>query len=126
MVSEDQIHDAVRAALNPARFFIGQGELQLAHHPRRPVRWEIFHGVLLPPTQTREEKSFESWMLERSGHAVVQVHLQAEEQALYVARSVLVYGWEVYEDEPNVIKSRERPRWQEELVGRIDLPPYFD
>ncbi len=99
--------------------------LRVEHHGEDSLAWEILGGHLLDESQTRRRRTFETWHVFASPwpeHATLSVLLDAQAACLYVVRWILVYGWEAYEDEPNVILSRETQKWSRELVGSISLP----
>jgi len=123
----EEVRACVLAALAPKRF---RGELAKALRLEERVetlRWEIFRGHLLDPHQTRQERTFTSWLVyldHDCAEPTLALRLDARAAQLYVIRSLLVHGHEPFEEE-GVIRSRAVVKWQRELVGTIDLavPP---
>jgi hypothetical protein len=120
---------AVIAEVLDRRHFVTAGPLRLVwkHRPEETVSWEVFRGRLLPPNQTRESATFESWNVYQqehgplSGEPVVSVKLDAGRGQLHVVRGLLCHVWEGYDSGGGVIFSREVERWTRELVGTVDL-----
>jgi hypothetical protein len=125
-MTHDLVGGAIQAALAPAQFFVASGSLRFEQHPSRLLRWETFRGHLIPERQTREARPLASWTVRWSGQPLLAIYFDAAAEAILVTRSLLVYGWEPYEEQPNVIATRETQLWQRELVGRIDLKQLHD
>lgn len=94
------------------------------------MRWEIFQGRLLPPSQTRAERVFDHWELYLvgdagcSGEPVLALRADWPAGQLHVVRGVECWIWEPYEAEDRVILSREARKWVPELVGTLALQDY--
>src|ERR1700716_3656124 len=119
-MTRDKVQRAIERALAPASFLVAEGALHLEYHRCRTLRWEVFLGHLVAEKHTRREQTFESWELLWADAPLMAIYFDPD-GLLYVTRSLLVYGWETYEDEqrPNVIHSRETQHWRRELVGQI-------
>ena len=127
-MNTDPLNAAIRQACNPANFFVGSGfRLRVVETDHDVARWEIFQGHLLPPTQTRNEKTFRSWNLfldseqSESTAPIISIKVDESEQRIFVVRCILMQTCEAYEERPNVILSRPVKKWIGELVGSITL-----
>lgn len=123
----ENLQEMVRDVLCPARFFVGdQCRLRVDHEPRKTVAWETYAGQLLPPTMTRRQATFCAWEVfvddeQPAAGPTISILFEVAEEKLHVTRGYLVYGHEAYEEEPNVILTRETRLWCRELVSTIDL-----
>lgn len=123
------ISDAVERALRPGCFFVAPpAALRIEQVADESVRWEIFQGTLLDPAHTRQTQRFAAWHLfVDAGEAVAEpltsLRWQADEGRVYVTRQILCRGFEAYEDEPGVIRSRPVEKWSAELVGTAQVDP---
>ena len=120
------------AALNPHRFVLGAGyHCRMESDVPETCRWEVFRGNLLDPAFTREEKTFRTWKVfispEGQESSVPLLSLKWDEpgKQLQVTRYLEVQGWEAVAT-GNVVDSRPVHKWQQELVGTIDLEMVHD
>ena len=127
-LTEPDVHELLAQVLQPQHFILGHGlELQSEWATTKTMPWELFHGRLLPPGQTRQERTFQTWqvyLLEdgiRSEQPLLALNWDREAQTIYVTRGIRSYIWEGYQGEGNVFLSREVQRWVNELVGTVDL-----
>lgn len=126
-MTRDEIRLAIERTLTPDCFLVRGGRLAVEHRPREETAWEVFRGHLLDQRQTRQQREFEAWdiTLHPAGDGppqpLLSVKIDAAEGRLYVTRAILVFGWEAYEAEPNVIESRSTQVWIRELVGTLRL-----
>ncbi len=126
-----EVEAAVADVLRPAHFFV-RPPARLEWQPAREetIRWEVFRGRLLPPSQTRQEKTFHSWNIflidehGRSGEALLSVKWDRGLKLLHVVRAIHCRAWEGYDAGGGVILSRETCQWVNELVGSIDLAAF--
>jgi len=115
-------------ALSPCHFHVGRGfALECNHVEAEECSWEIFQGRLLDEKQTRQRRTFESWVAFLKGPdfpgegPVLSLKLDAPAGRLYVVRGLECYVWEGYDAGANVYLSRERRKWVHELAGVIEL-----
>jgi hypothetical protein len=127
----DAVRPLVTDLLRSCHFFLGKAGASLrVESARERIPWEIFRGRLLDPTQTREERSFESWKVlvhDDPGQPVeprLAVHLDPVAGEIHVVRAILSRVWEGYHSGGNVYESREAVRWVRELVGTVVLAEF--
>jgi hypothetical protein len=124
----DQVRSLITRLMLPGHFFVATPvSLDTEYWSAEESAWEIFRGHLLDPAQTRERRTFEAWNLYlieagvRPAQPVLSVKFDPAANEVHVVRSLLVHGWEAYEESGNVILSRETTKWSRELVGTIPL-----
>jgi hypothetical protein len=129
----EQVLSAVERVLHSRHFFLAPGlELEWETRTAETIPWEIFHGRLLPPAQTRLERAFLAWNVylqedgQRSTEPLLSLKLDREAQRIFVVRGLLSYVWEGYQGEGNVYLSREVSKWVSELVGTVDLTDFAE
>src|SRR5262249_35363341 len=127
------VRAVIADCLRPAHFFVKPPlELACEHSDAEELSWEIFHGRLLDPTQTRRKQAFEAWNVfamgseGRAAEPTIAVKLDWPGRRAYVTRSILSYVWEPYDAGGNVILTREVRKWVRELVATIELSDSLD
>ncbi len=137
----DHLKSILRGVLAPHHFFVAPGgTLRVEFVPQQQIPWELHEGQLLPPTIIRQRRCFAAWNVwfsyppsdeapsdeaPSAGHKaadgpVLSVCYDAHQRQLHVVRGFAIYGQEAYEQEPNVIATREVQLWMRELVSTID------
>ncbi len=114
--------------LRPPRFFVAAaGRLQIDRRASETLPWEVFRGHLLDGSQTREQKTFESWNVlvqpaaDKPPEPLLAVLFAPSDRLVYVTRSIETHVQEPYVTEGNVVLTREVQKWVRELVATIDL-----
>ncbi len=128
----EDAHRLAAEALRPAHFFLGPGiSLEAEHVTDEEISWEVFHGRLLPPEQTRRWQRFEAWNLflvaeaGRSGEPLLSLKLDSAAGQLHIVRALEMYVWEYSGGrEGCVIHGREVRKWVRELTGTIPLAAF--
>jgi hypothetical protein len=127
-ISDDSVRASIEQMLQPAHFFVAAaGRLQIDHRASETLPWEIFRGHLLDGSQTREQKTFDSWNIlvqpaaDTPPQPLLAVLFARAERLVYVTRSIETYIQEPYVTEANVVLTREVRKWVRELVATIDL-----
>lgn len=119
--------DGVRALLPrllDAERFTAPGARLAFASGREAVPWELFQGRLLPASQTREVREFESWSAYQAlpeglpPEPLVSLKLDSEAERVFVVRGVEGEVWEGAGE--GVIEGTRRRRWVRELVA--DFP----
>ncbi len=120
-----EIGQMIDEAMQPGHFFVApslQLEWDLARSETIP--WELFHGNLLDPDESREERTFLSWHVrpaEEGAEPLLSVKLDVHAEQIHVVSGLLCHSHEAYDSGGSVILSREVLRWKRELVGTIEL-----
>jgi hypothetical protein len=87
------------------------------------VPWEVFQGRLLPNTQTRDTRTFESWnvhvMTPEGPSPEPVVAVKADDTTAFVVRGVEAEVWEGHGE--SVIEGVRHRGWVRELVASIPL-----
>src|SRR5262245_59541690 len=118
----EEVRCLAEEVLDREHFFVNGLELVWRHEAAQRRRWEVFQGRLLDESQTRQERTFESWDVFQqteeglSPEPVLSLKLDAEAGRLHVVRGVESYVWEGYDAGGGVYLSRERRKWVRELV----------
>ena len=61
-VDVDDLHATISRVLSPSNFFLAAPlRLRCEWSCNESIRWEIYHGTLVSPALTREEREFRSW-----------------------------------------------------------------
>jgi hypothetical protein len=131
LVAPDQLAAWLTEVLAPSRFFLGAGlALSWQQQPAREYSWEVFQGRLLPPSQTRQRRTFTSWNVyqgagpTRSAEPLLALYLDSDRREIHVVRGLECYVQEGYDAGGGVFRSREQTRWVRELVGTVRLDDF--
>jgi hypothetical protein len=120
----ESVRSLIEDILEPAHFYVGNGlMLEWRYHLRREEAWEIVHGRLIDPAQTRLRKALEVWeiAIKDCSDALLSLKLDPETGSVFVTRAILCHAWEGYHAGDNVYLSRPTQKWLPELVGMIHL-----
>jgi hypothetical protein len=117
----------------PAHFYIAP-ELPVAWRLgiEETIPWEIYHGRLLPPGQTRARRTFRAWNLlpatdpDDADAVLVALKWDVERREIHVVRGLECFVWEAAASTGNVVEGGETRRWIQELVGTIALADFTD
>ncbi len=123
MLAIGQMIDAV---VCPGSFF-STAQLTFSAARAETITWEIFRGRLVPPTQTRQAKTFLAWNVfgPDATEPILSVKFDLHDRTIHVVRSLLTYAWTAI-DNADVIESAETIAWSRELVGSIALADVID
>lgn len=127
------VGEMIDALMQPGNFIVDP-QLQFTWIAARSetIPWEIYRGRLLPPSQTRQERTFLSWHVVQvrpsriAPEPMISVKLDVHHQQIYVTRGIINYVWEGFESSGGVIDSREVIAWTHELVGAARLEEFED
>ncbi len=124
-INHDSIYALVSAAIHQQHFLVGDGlTLEWTFDPNEQAYWELFRGRVLDQSQTRLQRTFQTWAVrtvsDQGGvvEPLIAVRMDAQTGELFVTRAVQCHAWETF-DEQGAILSRETTKWQRELVGVI-------
>jgi hypothetical protein len=127
-INDDSVRASIEQLLRPGHFFVaGKGRLQIDRQQQASLPWELFRGHLLDESQTRAQKTFETWNVcvsPADGGAtepLLAVLFEPSERVIYVIRSIDTYVQEPYVTPANVVLTREARKWVRELVATYDL-----
>jgi hypothetical protein len=102
------------------------------HDVAQTIRWELHHGRLLDPSQTRREETFRSWMMTsvvdgvRAAEPNIALYWQPGQRVIHVVRALLCHTQEAYDAGGNVILTRDAEHWTRELVATVHLDDVVD
>lgn len=126
----ESVRTVIAEMIRPAHFFAAENfALEWRHSESEELAWEIFQGRLLDPAHTRQRRSFESWNIHHASEPaepLLSMKLDAAAGQLHIVRGLDSYVWEGYDAGGNVIQSRERRKWVQELVGTVRLDRFAD
>jgi hypothetical protein len=102
------------------------------HDVAQTIPWELHHGRLLDPSQTREQQTFRSWTMTqladdtRAAEPTIALYWQPSQRAIHVVRGLLCHVQDAYDAGGSVILTRACQRWTRELVATIRLDDFAD
>ncbi|MSU79154.1 MAG: hypothetical protein EXS16_13825 [Gemmataceae bacterium] len=111
----------IDALIQPGSFF-STAPLSIVAARAETIPWEIFRGRLVPPTQTRQTRTFLAWSLfgEDASEPLLSVKFDLRDRAVHIVRALLTYAWTAI-DNAGGIESTETIAWSRELVGSVAL-----